>query len=181
MKGHYFVKIGILLIIVGFIVTSYETVNGLVKGYLDDVNFSKEVVSSINTKYEVFTSDIDRYKNNLDDLYNSYNIYLEDFINSKSNIKDNIETINVNLVEILNTANTLNDYCNYDINASIKEEKCNVFKKNFKSSIDSYHKAINEYNRIVSLYNSRVLRHKKSLEFYSSPIDEELNKLYKEL
>ena len=154
-KGQRFVKLGILLIVIGFVVTSYETVNGLVKGYLNDVNLSKEVVASINLKYDIFSNDIDRYKNNLNDLYSSYNIYLEDFINSKSDINNNIETINVNLVEILNTANDLNNYCRYDINESVKKEKCNIFKKNFKNSIDSYHKAINEYNRIVSLYNSR--------------------------
>ena len=139
MKGQRFVKLGILLIVIGFVVTSYETVNGLVKGYLNDVNLSKEVVASINLKYDIFSNDIDRYKNNL------------------------------------------NNYCRYDINESVKKEKCNIFKKNFKNSIDSYHKAINEYNRIVSLYNSRILRHKKSLDSYVSPIDKELNKLYKEL
>ena len=77
MKGKYLIKIGIFLIVIGFLVTSFETVNGLVKGYLDDVNLSKEVVTSINSKYEVFSDDIDRYKDNLKDLYGSYDIYLE--------------------------------------------------------------------------------------------------------
>ena len=182
MKGKRFIKIGIFLIVVGFFITSFETVNGLVKGYLDDVNLSKEVVASINTEYDVFASDIDRYKTNLEDLYDSYDIYLEELLVNKANINDNIATINVNVVELFNTAKSLKEYCDYDIKGSVKEEKCAVFKKNYKSSIDSYHKAINEYNRIISLYNSRILGHKNNLlEYYTSPIDEEINKLYEEL
>ena len=178
MKGKVFIKIGAFLMAIGFAITSYETVNGLVKEYLDDVNLSKEIVSSINVKYDMFLDDVDRYKTNLEDLYASYDIYLDDFIISNYNIRNNITFINVDLLELLSTAEELNEYCSYDINGTLKNEKCDIFKKNYKSSIDSYHKAIDEYNRIVGLYNNKS---NKKVDYYVSPIDTELNNLYNEL
>lgn len=181
MKGRVIIKIGIFLIMIGLILTSYDTVYGSVSEYLNDVNLSKEISAFINVKYDVFNDDVDRYKTSLEELYDSYDIYLDEFNTSNIDIVNNIATINVNLVEMLNTAEKLKTYCNYDIGGSIKKEKCDIFIKNYKGSVDSYHKAIDEYNRIINLYNRRGLNNKKKIDNYVSPIDKELNNLYEEL
>ena len=181
MDKNFFIRLGILFVLLGFILISIQEVSAYIKNYNEDVLMSQKIASSIDFNYESFQDSIIGYKKSLEDTYELFDLYLDDFEVINKKILSQIELVNHWLEKTYSYSFVLYDSCQYDLSNKLLKSKCNNFYLNYVGMIDSYKKMINKYNDIVSLYNHYISDSgKSSISLYDS-YNQDLYLLYKHI
>jgi len=179
MLKNIFIKSGILLIVAGLSIISFQNISLFINDYNNDIDNSKKIVTTITEDYKSFNVIANKCKEDMVVVSSHLDLYYEDFYNQSLLILENIRTVEEDINSSLSLSHSLIDNCKYDLNNQEVESMCTTFSINYKSMINSYVKMIDEYNEVVSLYNKYAVENKKEVvSLYLIDNNNEMYKIY---
>ena len=100
MKSSFFIKFGLLLIIVGVSSTSFEVVSSYIGEINKDVKTTNTIIDSIDKNYNNLNRDVTSFKDDLEDTYSHFHMFLEEFPVKKNILLNDIKNTKLNLGKI---------------------------------------------------------------------------------
>ena len=164
MKSSFFIKFGLLLIIVGVSSTSFEVVSSYIGEVNKDVKTTNTIIDSIDKNYNNLNRDVTSFKDDLEDTYSHFNMFLEEFPVKKNILLNDIKNTKLNLGKIYLSKNNLDKECSKNLNRQEQKEKCEIYTINTDNATESYKKLVDKYNYIVGKYNKYAKKNKINTE-----------------
>lgn len=169
---NIFIHLGIIFILIGFSLIAVDEVSAQIKNYYDDIEASKEIKKNVNDYYDQFKNKALDVKKEIVDTSSSFNIYFEDFTKSYITISNKMDNVKSKITDLDDISQKLFNYCRYDLNDSVMNNKCKSFKTNYKNMYNSFQTMVDNYNKIVNSYNTYATKKKlNSISPYQKEIE----------
>ena len=144
----------ILLMIFALTLILSGTMLNVVSSYKADIHYKDYLIDKVSNNYDSFKQDsnlvvesIESFNENLSDYFNS-------MIEKNEGTVSSLKELDTSMEDFMEISSELNETCNsYGGFDSSTDQRCGVFKTNYKVITTNYVKALDKYNDSIEEYN----------------------------
>lgn len=168
MARNGFIKLGLSLILLGFILIIKNDISLYITDFVRDAEKGEMIVKEIDSNYEHFNELVKNYKEELVTFSNYFDVfYFDNFSNVNLKLKSKMDDITNKIKDMNYYVNLLSKECKYELSNQSSIKKCSNFYANYESVSNSYLECVENYNALILKYNNYAASNGlKSIDLY---------------